>query len=451
MGMTMAEKILAAHADQDSVAPGAFVLASTDLTMANDITAPLSIRAFAEAGGKRVHRPDSITLVMDHFTPNKDIASAEHVRITREFAEQQKIPLYYESAGIAHTLLPDRRLVRPGDLVLGADSHTCTYGALGAFATGMGSTDIAAAWLTGKVWLRVPESIKLNYRGSLKPWVTGKDLILFTIGDLGADGASYRVMEFDGDVIRQLSMPERFTMTNMAVEAGAKTGLMAVDDKTLDFLGEPGSASSRAWASDPDASYCLVRDYDVTDLDPQVAVPSSPGHVKPVQEVSGTPLDQVVIGSCTNGRLEDLQVAARILKGKTVPKHLRLIIIPATRAIYRDALRQGLFETFLDAGAVISPPTCGPCLGGHMGILAKGERCLSTTNRNFKGRMGHPESEVYLASPAVAAASAITGEIAHPAAVAKEMDSGSSSQPRRAGAFRPTSQATRGTRLLESV
>jgi 3-isopropylmalate/(R)-2-methylmalate dehydratase large subunit len=410
--MTIAEKILAAHAGQGSVKPGDFVLARVDLTMANDITAPISIRAFREAGGERVFDPDRVVLVMDHFVPNKDIASATHVQICRNFAREQGIDHYYEADGIAHTLLPDRKLVRPGQLVIGADSHTCTYGGLGVFSTGVGSTDVAAIWLTGKLWLKVPETVRLVYTGRPRPWTGGKDWILHTIGDLGVEGANYRAMEFDGDAIRSVGAADRLTMANMAIEAGGKAGLAPVDDVTAAFFG--GVTEAERMSSDPDAHFTDVREYDVSRIEPQVAVPSSPANVQGVSELEGTVVDQVVIGSCTNGRMEDLRLAARVLGSRKISTHVRLVVIPATREIYLTALREGLIEKFVEAGGVVSPPTCGPCLGGYMGILAKGERCLSTTNRNFVGRMGHPESEVYLANPAVAAATAVRGAISHP-------------------------------------
>lgn len=414
MGMTISEKILALHAGLNAVTPGEFILAEVDLTMANDITAPLAIKAFEGVGAKKVVGPDTITLVMDHFSPSRDIPSATQLQTARRFANEQEIPLYFESDGIAHALLPERGMVFPGQLVIGADSHSCTYGALGAFATGVGSTDVAAIWMTGKTWLKVPESMKFVYEGQLKEWVTGKDLILHTIGDLGAEGATYHAMEFCGEAISALSMAGRFTMSNMAVEAGGKAGIIQADDKTLAFLGGELPDGAQILRSDRDARYLEVRQYDVSRLEPQVAVPHSPGNVKSVRDVGEIPVDQVVIGSCTNGRLEDLQLAAQVIGRNKVSSHVRLVVLPATRQIYMEALRSGLIEQFVDAGGVFCPPTCGPCLGGHLGILAEGERCLSTTNRNFVGRMGHPKSEVYLANPAVAAATAVAGKIAHP-------------------------------------
>lgn len=414
MPMTIAEKILARHAGCDFVAPGEFILAQVDMTLANDITAPLAIEVFREAGGRKLIDPDRIALVMDHFTPNKDIASAEQVRQSRAFALEQEIRFYFESDGIAHALLPEEGLIMPGQLVIGADSHTCTYGALGAFAIGVGSTDVAAAWMTGRTWLRVPETVKVIYEGEFKPWVTAKDLILWTIGDLGTDGANYQVLEFCGQGIRALSMDGRFTMANMAIEAGAKAGIVEVDDVTLAFLGEALPDGWEVPKSDPDARYVGVRRCDVSRLEPLVACPHSPANVKRVRQIDAPPIDQVVIGSCTNGRLEDLRLAAKVIRGKRVSPGTRLVVIPATRRIYLEALRQGILEDLVEAGGVICPPSCGPCLGGHLGILARSERCLSTTNRNFVGRMGHPSSEVYLANPAVAAATAVAGRIVHP-------------------------------------
>jgi len=412
--MTMAEKILARRAKKQELEPGELVLAEVDLTMANDITAPLAIRAFREAGGKKVLRPERISLVMDHFTPNKDIPSAEQVRESREFAKEQGIKLYFETDGIAHALLPEKALVGPGQLVLGADSHTCTYGALGAFASGVGSTDIAAAWISGLAWLRVPESIKLHYKGKPAPWVTAKDMILNTIADLGVEGANYMALEFHGEALESLSMEARFTMANMAIEAGAKAGIFPVDRSTLDYLGGDESGQWDIISADPTARYSDRREYDTSRMTPVVAAPHSPANVKPVEELAHVEIQQVVIGSCTNGRMEDLRMAARVLAGRKVAPATRLLVIPATRSIYAQALREGILQVFLEAGGVVCPPSCGPCLGGHLGILARGERCVSTTNRNFLGRMGHPESEIYLASPAVAAASAVAGRVAHP-------------------------------------
>ncbi|NPV30364.1 MAG: 3-isopropylmalate dehydratase large subunit [Firmicutes bacterium] len=416
MGMTITEKILAAHAGKERVAPGELVNCRLDLVLANDITAPVAIKEFLKLGLDRVFDPARIALVPDHFTPNKDIKSAEQCREVREFARKFGIVHYFEVGrmGIEHCLLPEQGLALPGDLIIGADSHTCTYGALGAFATGVGSTDLAAGMALGECWFKVPESMKFIYHGKMLPWVTGKDLILYTIGDIGVDGALYRAMEFTGEAIEALSVEGRLTMCNMAVEAGAKNGIIAPDQKTLAYVRERAQRSFQIFASDPDAAYVEVREYQVEEIDLQVAFPHLPENARPVAEAAGIEIDQVVIGSCTNGRLEDLRIAARILKGRKVHPRLRLIVIPGTQEIYLSALREGLLEIFVQAGAVVSTPTCGPCLGGHMGILARGERALATTNRNFVGRMGHPESEVYLAGPAVAAASAVTGCISHP-------------------------------------
>jgi len=420
--MTITEKILAAHAGKKHVSTGELLDVRIDLALGNDITAPLAIQAFKEIGVKKVFNKDRVVLVPDHFTPAKDIPSAEQCKILREFAKAQHLTHYFEigEAGIEHVLLPEKGLVLPGEVVIGADSHTCTYGAVGAFSTGVGSTDFAAAMATGRLWLKVPESIKLIYHGKLNPWVSGKDLILYTIGDIGVDGALYRAMEFCGEAIRNLSMSSRFTMANMAIEAGGKNGIIEPDKITLSFIKSRSKRPYRIYRSDPEAHYAEVRQYDVSKIHPQVALPHIPSNVKDVRKVRKIEIDQVVIGSCTNGHLDDLRVAARILKGRKVASSLRLIIIPATQEIYRQALKEGLIETFLSAGAVVSPPTCGPCLGGHMGILAEGERALATTNRNFRGRMGHAGSEVYLSGPAIAAASAVKGRICHPEEVVKK-------------------------------
>jgi 3-isopropylmalate/(R)-2-methylmalate dehydratase large subunit len=420
--MTITEKILAAHSGKKRVVPGELLNVRIDLALGNDITAPLAIKAFKEIGAKKVFHRDRVVLVPDHFTPAKDILSAEQCKILREFAEAQRLTHFFEigECGIEHALLPEKGLVLPGEVAIGADSHTCTYGALGAFSTGVGSTDLAAAMATGKLWFKVPESFKFIYHGKINPWVSGKDLILFTIGDIGVDGALYHAMEFCGEAIRELPMASRFTMANMAIEAGAKNGIIEPDEITLQFVKPRAKRPYRIYRSDREAHYAGVREYDVSKIFPQVALPHIPSNVKDVREVGKIEIDQVIIGSCTNGHLDDLRVAAKILKGKKVAPHLRLIIIPATQEIYHQAMKEGLFEIFLSAGAVISPPTCGPCLGGHMGVLAGGERALATTNRNFRGRMGHAESEVYLASPAVAAASAIRGRICHPEEVVKK-------------------------------
>lgn len=422
--MTITEKILAAHAGEERVEPGELVNCRLDLTLANDITAPVAIKEFARLGLDRVFDPERVVLVPDHFTPNKDIKSAEQCRLIREFAREFGITNYFEVGrmGIEHCLLPEQGLVLPGDLVIGADSHTCTYGALGAFATGVGSTDLAAGMALGECWFKVPESMKFIYHGRLQPWVGGKDLILYTIGDIGVDGARYRAMEFTGEAIASLSVEGRLTMCNMAIEAGAKNGIVPPDEKTVAYVEKRAKREYRLYDSDPDARYVEVREYDASSIEPQVAFPHLPENARPVSEAQGIEIDQVVIGSCTNGRIEDLRVAAKILSGKKVHQRLRVVIIPGTQEIYLQALREGLLEIFVEAGAAVSTPTCGPCLGGHMGILARGERALSTTNRNFVGRMGHPESEVYLAGPAVAAASAVVGCIVHPKEVAGNAD-----------------------------
>ncbi|AEH23368.1 3-isopropylmalate dehydratase large subunit [Thermodesulfobacterium geofontis OPF15] len=415
--MTLAEKILATKLKRDYVEPGELVEVPVDLTLANDITAPLAIKIFESTNIGKVFDPEKIVLVMDHFTPNKDIKSAEQVRLCREFARKYKISHYYEggNCGIEHALLPELGLVGPGDIVIGADSHTCTYGALGAFATGVGSTDLAAAWITGKTWFKVPETIKFVYYGRPKPWITGKDLILYTIGDIGVDGALYKAMEFTGETIKKLSMAERFTMANMAIEAGGKVGLIEPDKITLAYIKNRFKREPVILKADKNAKYIEIREYDVSKIDLLVALPHLPSNVKPVKDLPDKIyIDQVVIGSCTNGRIEDLAIAAKILKNRKVNPNVRCIIIPATPKIYYEALKRGYIRVFIEAGAIVSPPTCGPCLGGHMGILAKGEKAVATTNRNFVGRMGHPESEVYLSGPAVAAASAVLGYIGTP-------------------------------------
>ena len=422
MGKTLTEKILEAHCGEKDVTPGQIVQCRVDVALGNDVTAPLAIRAFEALGLERVFDPERVVLVPDHFVPNKDIAAATQAKVMRNFARKYGIKHYFEvgQMGIEHALLPEKGLVTAGDVVIGADSHTCTYGALGAFATGVGSTDLAAVMATGQCWFRVPESMRLVYHGKRQPWVSGKDLILHTIGDIGVDGALYRAMEFTGEAVTALPMDGRFTMANMAIEAGAKNGLFEVDDAALAYLKGRAMRPPQIYRADSDAVYVEERDYDVSKISPQIAFPSLPGNTRPVEEAEDIRIDQVVIGSCTNGRLSDLRVAAKILRGKRVHPEVRLIVFPATQEIYLNALKEGLLEVFVEAGAAVSTPTCGPCLGGHMGILAEGERALATTNRNFPGRMGHPKSEVYLASPAVAAASAITGKITHPARVAGE-------------------------------
>jgi len=420
---TITEKILAAHSGRKEVSPGEFILADIDLALGNDITAPLSIKKIKELREQRVFDRGKIALVPDHFTPNKDIASAEQCKTLREFARSFKIEHYYEvgKVGVEHALLPEEGLVLPGELIIGADSHTCTYGALGAFSTGVGSTDLAFAMLTGKIWLRVPESIKVIFYGSLKPWVSAKDIILFLIGKLGVNGANYKSLEISGEAIGNISIEGRLTICNMAIEAGAKNGIIAPDKKTRQFIEEVNTRNRpfTPYYSDKEAEYERILEFDAGKIEPLVAFPHLPSNVRKVKDSTHVKIDQVVIGSCTNGRSEDLKISAEILRGKKVHPGVRLIVIPATQKIYLEALTKGWLQVFVEAGGVVSPPTCGPCLGGHMGILAKGERCVATTNRNFIGRMGHPESEVYLASPAVAAASAIKGHIAHPEEVSR--------------------------------
>ena len=413
--MTITEKILARHAGKKEVAPGELINARVDIALGNDITAPIAIEEFRRVGAKKVFNRNRVVLVPDHFTPNKDIQSATQSKLLKDFAIEQRITHYYDGGdvGVEHALLPEKGVVVPGDLVIGADSHTCTYGALGAFATGVGSTDLTAAMITGECWFRVPESMKFVFHGKLNRWVSGKDLILHMIGDIGVDGALYRAMEFTGPTIERLSMESRLSMCNMAIEAGAKSGIIAPDRITEEYVKKRAERKYKFYSSDLGAGYSDVREYDCAAIEPKVAFPHLPENTRNVTEAGNIRIDQVVIGSCTNGRLEDLEVAARVLKGKRVARYVRLIIIPATPYIYNEAMRRGYFEIFLKAGAVISPPTCGPCLGGHMGILAAGERAVSTTNRNFVGRMGHVKSEVYLANPAVAAASAVKGRIAH--------------------------------------
>ena len=416
MGLTIAEKILAVHTGKECVSPGEIINAKVDLVLANDITAPIAIKEFEKLGVKEVFDREKIALVPDHFTPQKDIKAAEQCKILRDFAKKYRIKHYFEvgRVGIEHALLPEEGIVLPGDLVIGADSHTCTYGALGAFATGVGSTDAAVAMATGECWFKVPETIKFIYYGKLQRWVTGKDLILHTIADIGVDGASYMVMEFTGEVIENMGMSGRFTVCNMAVEAGAKAGIVVPDKITEEYVKSRAKRSYKFYNSDADAKYYEIKEYNCSKIPPLVACPHSPSNVKAAEELSHIKIDQVVIGSCTNGRLEDLREAAAVLKGKKVHPDVRMIIIPATQRIYMDALKERLIEIFIESQAVVSPPTCGPCLGGHMGILAKGEKAIATTNRNFVGRMGHPESEVYLSNPAVASASGILGRIGTP-------------------------------------
>lgn len=416
MGMTMTQKILAAHAGLDSVKAGQFIEADLDMVLGNDITGPVAIQEFNKMGVDKVFHKEKIALVPDHFTPNKDIKAAEQCKMLREFAYKMEIKNYFEigEMGIEHALLPEKGLVVPGDVIIGADSHTCTYGALGAFSTGIGSTDMAAGMATGKCWFKVPGAIKFNLTGSLSPWVSGKDVILHIIGKIGVDGALYKSMEFTGEGVANLSMDDRFAIANMAIEAGAKNGIFPVDEKTLEYVKNHSSKEYTVFEADEDAVYDEVYEINLCTLGPTVAFPHLPENTREFDTIGDVAIDQVVIGSCTNGRIEDLRVAAQILRDRKVAKGVRVIIFPATQNIYLQAMHEGLIETFIKAGAVVSTPTCGPCLGGHMGILAKGERALATTNRNFVGRMGHPESEVYLCSPAVAAASALTGKISNP-------------------------------------
>lgn len=416
MGQTMAEKILARAAGKKHLSPGDLINARIDMALGNDITAPVAIREFKKIGVDRVFDRERIALIPDHFTPNKDIQSAEQVAVMRRFAREQEIVHFFEVGrmGVEHALLPELGLVLPGEVIIGADSHTCTYGALGAFATGVGSTDLAAVMATGELWFKVPPTIRIVFKGRLAPWIGGKDLILYTIGQLGVDGARYCALEFTGPVIEELPMDGRLTISNMAIEAGAKAGLIPPDRITEEYLKGRARRPYDIILGDEDAPVLEEHEWDVDDLEPQVSLPSSPANARPVSEVAGIRLDQVVIGSCTNGRIDDLRVAAGILKGKKVHPDVRLIIIPATQAIYRQAMREGLLEIFTEAEAAVSTPTCGPCLGGHMGILAAGETALATTNRNFVGRMGDTKSKIYLAGPAVAAASAVAGCIAHP-------------------------------------
>lgn len=417
MGMTMTQKILAAHAGLDSVSAGQLIEADLDLVLGNDITSPVAIHEIDKMKVEGVFNKDKIALVMDHFAPNKDIKSAEHCKCVREFACKNEITNYFDvgKMGIEHALLPEQGLTVAGDVIIGADSHTCTYGALGAFSTGVGSTDMAAGMATGKAWFKVPSAIKVVLTGKPSKWVSGKDVILHLIGMIGVDGALYRSLEFTGDGVKNLSMDDRFSIANMAIEAGAKNGIFPVDDKTIAYMEEHSTKKYTVYEADEDAVYDEEYVIDLSTLEPTVAFPHLPENTKTVKEAGDVKIDQVVIGSCTNGRIEDLRTAAEILKGKKVADGIRVIVIPATQAIYMQAIEEGLVQTFIEAGAIVSTPTCGPCLGGYMGILAAGERAISTTNRNFVGRMGHVDSEVYLSSPAVAAASAVTGKISEPA------------------------------------
>ncbi|MBO7687883.1 MAG: 3-isopropylmalate dehydratase large subunit [Kiritimatiellae bacterium] len=424
MSMTMTQKIIAAHVSGSAGCPhpaavraGELVMAKLDLVLGNDITAPVAIREFPKFGRAEVFDREKVALVPDHFTPNKDIKAAQQCAAMRAFAQAQGIVNYFEvghDCGIEHALLPEKGLVTAGDLVIGADSHTCTYGALGAFSTGVGSTDMAAGMSCGETWLRVPAAIKVELRGKPRKWVGGKDVILHLIGLIGVDGARYMSLEFTGDGVANLSMDDRFTIANMAIEAGAKNGIFPVDEKTLAYFKAHSSRPPKIFTADPDAEYERTVVIDLAALEPVVAFPHLPSNVRPVREAGEIKVDQVVIGSCTNGRISDMRVAAEVMRGRQVADGVRCIVIPATQRIYLQAMEEGLLKTFVEAGCVVSPPTCGPCLGGHMGILAKGERCVATTNRNFVGRMGHVESEIYLASPAVAAASALAGRITEP-------------------------------------
>jgi 3-isopropylmalate/(R)-2-methylmalate dehydratase large subunit len=413
--MTIAQKILAAHTDAGEILPGAIVKVRVDVALANDITAPIAIREF-EGAGASLADPDMVVFVLDHFTPNKDIASANQCKMVRDFAHKCGLRNFFDGgdAGVEHALLPEKGLVLPGDLIIGADSHTCTYGALGAFATGVGSTDLAAAMLTASAWMKVPETMKFVFKGELQPWVGGKDLILYLIGKIGVDGALYRVLEIEGPAISALDVSNRLTISNMAIEAGAKAGIIKADDKTVEYVKARARRPYTVYESDPGAQYFSITEFDCADIEPQVAFPHLPENARGISEAGEVRIDQVIIGSCTNGRIEDLRAAAQILKGRKVAKGVRCIVMPATPDVYLQAENEGLVKVFLEAGAIMGPPTCGPCLGGHMGILARGEKAVTTTNRNFVGRMGDTASEVYLAGPYVAAASAVTGKISSP-------------------------------------
>lgn len=418
--MTITEKIFAAHAGLDEVKAGDLITAKVDITLANDITGPVAIKEFKKIGVDKVFDSERVVFVPDHFVPNKDIKSAEQVKMVREFSKEQHLKHFFEVGrmGIEHALLPDKGIVTAGDLIIGADSHTCTYGALGAFSTGVGSTDLACAMASGETWFKVPSAIKVEFNGNLNKWVSAKDLILHLIGDIGVDGALYKTLEIGGNVIEEMEMDGRFTICNMAIEAGAKNGIIAPDEKTLNFLENRSIRTPKIYKSDENAQYERVIKYDVSKIEPTVAFPHLPENTRPISQVGEVKINQAVIGSCTNGRLSDLKVAAKILKGNKVHDDVRLIVFPGTQEIYLEAIKRGYVQTIIEAGGAVSTPTCGPCLGGHCGILAAGERAISTTNRNFVGRMGHVESEVYLASPAVAAASAILGKIASPESIA---------------------------------
>ncbi|MGN1133862.1 MAG: 3-isopropylmalate dehydratase large subunit [Oscillospiraceae bacterium] len=419
MGMTMTQKILAAHAGLESVKAGDLIMADLDLVLGNDVTSPVAINEFNKAGFTEIFDKNKVTMVMDHFTPNKDIKAAGQCKQCRDFCNEYGIENFFDvgRVGIEHALLPEQGLVAPGDCVIGADSHTCTYGALGAFSTGIGSTDMCAGMAKGKTWFKVPSAIKFNITGKLPKYSAAKDVILHIIGMIGVDGALYKSMEFSGSGLKNLTMEDRLCMANMAIEAGAKNGIFAVDDVTLEYIKGRVNRDYKIYEADEDAEYDAVYDINLDDIKPTVAFPHLPENAKTFDEIGDVKIDQVVIGSCTNGRIEDLRCAAEILNGKKVADNVRCIVIPATQNIYMQAMKEGLLEIFINAGCAVSTPTCGPCLGGHMGILAKGERAVATTNRNFVGRMGHPESEVYLASPYVAAASAVTGKISQPSEV----------------------------------
>ncbi len=416
MGMTMTQKILAAHAGLDEVTAGQLIRADLDMVLGNDITTPVAVREFENAGFDGIFDREKISLVMDHFTPNKDIKSAEQCMVCRNFARKFDVENFYDVGrmGIEHALLPEQGIVKAGDCIIGADSHTCTYGALGAFSTGVGSTDMAVGMATGQAWFKVPEALKFELTGSLQENVTGKDVILHIIGMIGVDGALYRSMEFTGEGVKSLSMEDRLCISNMAIEAGGKNGIFPVDETTIEYMKDRVRGEWKVYEADDDAVYAEEYTVDLSALRPTVSFPHLPENTKTIDEVGDVPIQQVVIGSCTNGRIEDMAMAAKILDGKTVHRDVRAIIIPATQDVYKECIRRGYLDIFIDAGCVVSTPTCGPCLGGHMGILAEGERCVATTNRNFVGRMGHVRSEVYLASPAVAAASAVTGRISGP-------------------------------------
>ena len=416
MGMTMTQKILADHAGLEKVQAGELIEVGLDMVLGNDVTAPVAIKELSKFKDNKVFDKDKIALVPDHFTPNKDIKSAENCKCMRDYAISNDITNYFEVGcmGIEHALLPEQGVVTAGDCIIGADSHTCTYGALGAFSTGVGSTDMAAGMVTGKAWFKVPSAIKFVLAGKMKKWVSGKDVILHIIGKIGVDGALYKSMEFTGDGIKNLTMDDRFTIANMAIEAGAKNGIFPVDELTLNYIKEHSTKPYKVYEADEDAVYDEVIEINLSELDPTVAFPHLPENTRTIGETGDIKIDQVVIGSCTNGRISDIRVAAEVMKGKKVAPGIRVIVIPATQEVYLTSLKEGLITTFVQAGCIVSTPTCGPCLGGHMGVLAAGERAVSTTNRNFVGRMGHTESEVYLASPAVAAASAITGKISSP-------------------------------------